>query len=83
MFPGTAAVRMRAGRGKQPRAWTDRDRETGEREKEMSEMKKDSRIQELFDEVELYRQAIRDAQDALDSAETELDEELDAEYNKA
>ena len=40
----------------------------------------DSRIQELFDEVENYRQAIRDAQDALDSAERELVEELDARY---
>jgi hypothetical protein len=41
----------------------------------------DSRIQELFNEVETYKQAIQDAKDALDSAERELDEELDARYN--
>ena len=41
----------------------------------------DSRIQELFDEVETYKQAIQDARDALASAEQELDEDLDARYN--
>ena len=41
----------------------------------------DSRIQELFDEVETYKQAIQDARDALASAEQELDEELDARYH--
>ena len=40
----------------------------------------DKKIQELFEEVELYKQAIRDAKDALDSAEKELDDELDARY---
>ena len=40
----------------------------------------DSRIQELFNEVEIYRQAIQDARDALASAEQELDEELDFRY---
>ena len=38
------------------------------------------KLQELFDEVELYKQAIRDAKDALASAEAELDETLDVEY---
>lgn len=41
----------------------------------------DSRIQELFDEVETYKQAIQDAGDALASAGQELDEELDARYH--
>lgn len=41
----------------------------------------DSRIQELFDEVETYKQVIQDAGDALASAGQELDEELDARYN--
>ena len=41
-----------------------------------------SKIQELFDEVELYKQAIQDAKDALSSAEQELDEELDDEWRK-
>ena len=38
----------------------------------------DSKIQKLFDEIEVYRQAIRDAEDALAAAEMELDDELDA-----
>ena len=42
---------------------------------------KNSRIQELMNEVETYRQAIQDARDALASAERELDETLDDEYN--
>ena len=37
--------------------------------------------QELFDEVETYKQAIQDAGDALASAGQELDEELDARYH--
>ena len=41
----------------------------------------DSRIQELFDEVENYKQAIQDAGDALASAGQELDEVLDARYH--
>ena len=41
---------------------------------------KDSRIQELMNEVETYRQAIHDARDALTSTEQELDEMLDDEY---
>lgn len=40
------------------------------------------KIAELFKEVELYKQAIQDAKDALASAEQELDETLDAEYNQ-
>ena len=49
----------------------------------MSEIKKDGKIQNLFDEAELYRQAIQDAKDALASVEQELDETLAAEYSKA
>lgn len=41
-----------------------------------------TKIQELFNEVEIYKQAIQDAKDALASAEQELDETLDAEYNQ-
>ena len=55
------------------------------RRKEGKEMEKkigDSKIQELFNEVELYRQAIQDAKDALASAEQELDETLAAEYGR-
>lgn len=39
------------------------------------------RIQELMNEVDVYRQAIEDAKDALASAEQELDEALDTAYN--
>ena len=42
-----------------------------------------SRIEKLMKEVETYRQAIEDAKDALASAEMELDEVLDDEYEKA
>lgn len=48
----------------------------------MSEKKMENRIQELMQDVEVYKQAIRDAQDALESAEMELDEMLDAEFGK-
>ena len=44
----------------------------------------EQRIAELDAEIETYRQAVRDAEDALDSAEKELDEvfaELDVPYN--
>ena len=41
-----------------------------------------SKIQDLFNEVEIYKQAIQDAKDALASAEQELDETLDAEYGQ-
>ena len=37
-----------------------------------------SKIQELMNEVEIYKQAIQDAKDALASAEQELDETLAA-----
>ena len=60
--------------------------ESSEKEmKEMSENKagnRENRIRELFEEVENYRQAIRDAEDALASAEMELDTALDSEYRK-
>ena len=39
-------------------------------------------IQKLMEEVEIYKQAIRDAQDALDAAEKELDEVLEYEYEQ-
>lgn len=42
----------------------------------------ENKIQELFEEVELYKQAIQDAKDALASAEQELDETLDAEFDQ-
>ena len=35
---------------------------------------------ELFNEVEVYKQAIQDAKDALASAEQELDETLESEF---
>ena len=41
-----------------------------------------TKIQDLMKEVEIYKQAIQDAKDALASAETELDETLDAEFNQ-
>ena len=44
----------------------------------MSEKKADSGIRELFEEIEIYKQAIQDAKDALASAEQELDAKLDA-----
>ncbi len=39
-----------------------------------------SKIQELMTEVEIYKQAIQDAKDALASAEMELDETLEIEF---
>ena len=41
-----------------------------------------NKIQKLMKEVEIYKQAIQDAKDALDSAEMELDETLDEEFRK-
>ena len=41
-----------------------------------------TKIQDLVKEVEIYKQAIQDAKDALASAEMELDETLDAEFNQ-
>lgn len=46
-------------------------------ETDMSENK----IQKLMEEVEIYKQAIQDAKDALASAEMELDETLEEEFN--
>jgi hypothetical protein len=46
------------------------------------ELMDNTKIQALFDEVEIYKQAIRDAEDALDSAVQELDETLDETYNQ-
>ena len=40
-----------------------------------------SKIEELMQEVETYKQAVQDAKDALASAEMELDEVLDAAFN--
>ena len=48
----------------------------------MSENKMNEKIRDLMQEVEIYKQAIRDARDALASAEMELDETLDTEFNR-
>ena len=48
--------------------------------KEIRNESTNSKIQELFKELELYKQAIQDAKDALASAEMELDETLDEAY---
>jgi len=48
----------------------------------MSEKNQKSKIQELMDEVEIYKQAIQDAKDALASAEMGLDETLEAEFEE-
>ena len=40
------------------------------------------KIQALFDEVAIYKQAIQDAEDALASATDELDETLENELNQ-
>ncbi len=45
-------------------------------------MSETSKIQELMDDVERYRQAIQDARDALASAEQELDAVLSAQYEE-
>lgn len=42
----------------------------------------ESKIQTLMNEVEIYKQAIQDAKDALASAEMELDETLEMEFNQ-
>ena len=42
----------------------------------------ENKIQELINEVEVYKQAIQDAKDALASAEMELDATLDAAFNQ-
>ena len=47
----------------------------------MSENKEKNRIQELFDEVEFYRQTVQDTEEALESAEMELDEALAAVFD--
>ncbi len=39
-------------------------------------------IQRLVDEIEAYKQAIQNAQDALDAAEREIDEALEEEFEK-
>ena len=41
-----------------------------------------TKIQELMQEVEVYKQAVQDAKDALASAEMELDETLDEVFNQ-
>ena len=46
----------------------------------MSEEQVTNKIQQLMTEVEIYKQAIQDAKDALASAEMELDEVLDEEF---
>ena len=48
----------------------------------MSEKNAESKIRELMEEVEIYKQAIQDAKDALASAEMELDAALDMEFRQ-
>jgi len=40
------------------------------------------KIQKLMNEVEIFKQTIQDAKDALASAEMELDEALDTEFSE-
>ena len=40
------------------------------------------KLRELNREIEIYKQAIQDAEDALASAEKEMDETLEAEYSR-
>lgn len=54
-----------------------------EKEQRGADMNEKNQIQELCDEIERYREAIRDAQGALDSAERELDELLSMTYEGA
>ena len=49
---------------------------------EKGERPMENKIQELMNEVEVYKQAIQDAKDALASAEMELDATLEAEFNQ-
>ena len=49
----------------------------------MSEMKKETRIQEITRDIESYREAIANAEGALAEAEWELDELLAEELEKA
>lgn len=51
-------------------------------EKGEEKIMENNKIQELMNEVEIYKQAIQDAKDALASAEMELDETLDMEFNQ-
>lgn len=51
-------------------------------EKGENEIMETNKIQDLMNEVEIYKQAIQDAKDALASAEMELDETLDMEFNQ-
>ena len=51
-------------------------------EKGADESMEPNKIADLFQEVATYRQAIQDAKNALASAERELDETLQAEYDK-
>lgn len=51
-------------------------------EKGEEKIMENNKIQELMNEVEIYKQAVQDAKDALASAEMELDETLDMEFNQ-
>ena len=53
-----------------------------DKEKGEEKIMENNKIQELMNEVEIYKQAIQDAKDALASAEMELDETLDMEFNQ-
>lgn len=54
---------------------------TIDKNKGEDEVMENNKIQALMNEVEIYRQAIQDAKDALASAEMELDETLAAEFD--
>lgn len=45
-------------------------------------METTNKIEKLMQEVEIYKQAIQDAKDALASAEMELDGALEAEFGQ-
>ena len=48
----------------------------------MSKEMEEQKIRKLMDEIEICKQAIQDAKDALACAEMELDAELDTEFEK-
>lgn len=59
----------------------DQNNLTIDKNKGEDETMENNKIQALMNEVEIYRQAIQDAKDALASAEMELDETLAAEFD--
>ena len=49
---------------------------------EIRNINEETRIQELFADIEAYKQAIENAEGALDAAEQKLDEAVAAEFEK-